>query len=251
MPQASELKPSTRFFGLFVGRSGDGKTCAESSFPGPLHIFDSDMRIRGLLGSKDFNDLSQITYDTFDPDKGFKEYESKLEALGTMFKGGQKPYSTICIDSVTTMTRLFVTDAIAAAGDKIKKRLTLKMPGPQEYGYEAEATMQIFDYLRSLSCHVIVTAHIVDRFGKLNKSEEYSETGVIGEKLTIRDKLGENILLYFDEVYRFSRSEDGKRYSVEFHSDIAKTAYGSLPFGKVDITGKNFYKYWKEQVEKI
>ncbi len=40
MASAGKLSNETRFVGLFVGRSGNGKTVAECSFPGPIKVYD-------------------------------------------------------------------------------------------------------------------------------------------------------------------------------------------------------------------
>jgi len=252
MPKASDIKPSKRFFGMFVSRSGDGKTCAGASFPNSYY-FDTDMRMRGLLGVKHFQPIDHITYDTYPPKKGFAQIEEKLTSFEQLFTINQKPYDTIIMDSATTMLRLFVTDSHdLTQGKKIG---SLRMSGPADFNYEQEAMMQVLDILRGLPCHVIVNAHIIDKFGKEKRDEhgkllDYQESQVVGEKLSIRDKLGENILLFFDEVYRFSRSQDGHRHLVEFHSDVAKTAYSQLPWGKQDWTGKQFFPWWNELISK-
>ena len=124
------------------------------------------------------------------------------------------------------------------------------MSGPADYGYEAEACYQIFDYLRSIPINIIVSAHIIDIIGKLT-DEEYSERGKIGEKLSIRDKIGENVQIYFSEVYKFSKEEDALgrvKHYVQFRSEIAGTCFPELPDGKIDISGQNFYDMWIKKI---
>jgi hypothetical protein len=103
--------------------------------------------------------------------------------------------------------------------------------------------------------NIIVSAHIVDRYGKPpGANNEYADSVVIGEKLSLRDKISENVQIYFDHVFRFDREEIGNRiqFTVKFWSDIARTSY-KLPEGKHDITGKNFYEFMRglTQKEKI
>jgi len=250
--KASELRPESRFFGMFIGRSKSGKTVAEASFPKPMIIYDGDMRAEGIYaGRKWLPELDQIEIKRFPPSKGFSELEKELELLKIQIQGKQSNIKTIVIDSITSLNRMFITDAHALV-DKGRKVGNVRMSGPADYGYEAEACYQMFDYLRSFPINVIVSAHIVDVYGKIDPSKEYSDSQKIGEKLSIRDKIGENVQIYFNEVYRFSKEEDiqGKvRHYVQFRSDIAGTCYASLPDGKIDVTGKNFYEEWKGMIK--
>lgn len=256
MPKAIDRRPDKRFFGLFIGNSSSGKSSAAATFPRPSEIMDADMRIDGILWMKNLPKefwggelgFEGINYTTYPPDKGFAEIEKALETYSIMFQK-QRPMETLQMDSITSMLRLMLTDAIHLKDAKIKTTLSLKRPGPNEYGYEAEAFYQIMDFLRSLPCHVILTAHIIDRFGKIDPNDDYSETIKVGEKLSIRDKIGANIQIYFNEVYKFEKSPSGKKHKVIFRSDIARTAFPQLP-DEMDITGKNFYREWSALVNK-
>ncbi|MGH7238447.1 MAG: hypothetical protein ACREHG_00115, partial [Candidatus Saccharimonadales bacterium] len=97
---------------------------------------------------------------------------------------------------------------------------------------------------------IIVSAHIVDRYGKRDPADKYSESVVVGEKLSIRDKIGENSLIYFDHVFKFEREDMGRsvRHTCQFNGEIARTAFPNLPNGKVDITGVNFYEKLMQKV---
>lgn len=258
MPKAIDRKPDKRFFGLFIGNSSSGKSSAAATFPRPSEIMDADMRIDGILWMRNLPKefwsangepgFEGINYTTYSPDKGFADIEKALETYGIMFQK-QRPFETLQIDSITSMLRLLLTDALHAEGAKVRKTLSLKRPGPNEYGYEADAWSQIMDFLRSLPCHVILSTHIVDRYGKEDPSDDYSETVKVGEQLSIRPKIGANIQIYFNEVYKFVKSESGKRHKVIFRSDIARTAFPQLP-DEMDITGKNFYREWSQLVNK-
>jgi hypothetical protein len=108
-------------------------------------------------------------------------------------------------------------------------------------------------FLRSLPIpFVIVNAHIVDKFGKADPDDSYSESVVVGEKLSIRDKIGANIGIYFDHIFRFERRMVGlhEHFFVRFRSSLACTSYPELPSGEVDITGKSFHEVLKGYLKK-
>ncbi len=239
-------KPQENFFGLFVGRSGDGKSVAEASFPRPLLVQDFDFRVDGIIGGISagcLKDISGIEYDQYNArdGKGFDLFNSKLEQLEIARKSGNFPFKTVNIDSLYSMCRiLIVASHSLQSGKKIGN---LRMSGPGDYGFEVSGAHQIFDFLRMLPCNVICSAHIIDKYGKLDRTKEYSESGVVGEKLTVRDQLGESILAYFSNVFRFSREvvNNKLRFYVEFSTDLAKNSYG-IGAGRYDITNKNFYE---------
>lgn len=241
--KASQLTPETRFFGMFIGRSKSGKTIAAASFPKPILLIDGDLRAEGILGGKRFlRDLDQIEIKRFKPTAGFIEIEKELELLSSMIQVRQNNYKTIILDSITSVNRMFLTDAHIIFQGLTKGKLRLS--GPADYGYEAEACYQTFDWIRELPLNVIVTAHIIDVYGKIDPSKEYSQSVKIGERISLRDKISENIQIWFNEVYRFSKEEDiqGKlRHYVQFRSELAGTCIEELPEGRVDIIGKHFW----------
>lgn len=256
MPSASAYKPEQRFFALFIGRSGDGKSLAADSFPRPLLDLDFDFRFRGVVNGarQGIVNLDLMDYHQFNPRGGWGPVEDKLNQFEmTRMSSGTIPYKTITVNSLTSLTRLFVNASHQAQGGRTIGKL--RVSGPADFNFEATATHQTFDFFRSWPCNVIATAHIIDKYGKPPKefdkdgnwTNQYVSSEVIGEKLSIRDNLGENVLSYFDDVYRFSR-DDGKYY-VEFATDIAKNSYG-IPPGKHDITNKNFYDFFTALVAK-
>lgn len=271
MPLASNLTAENRFVGMFVGSKHSGKTCAACSFvtqdlikkePKLIKVFDFDGRIRGLLGAP-WIDRSLVDYQFFPPktlDKSkaavFDRINTECETLLAQAQSPQgSPYGTLIVDSLTAETFALLCDAIPLTHNKqtdkgnsreVGKRIgTMAMPGPEDYGFEANGTYQLMAFLRSLPIpNIIVTAHTVERFGKADPDDPYSETIVVGEKLSIRDKIGTNVMVYFDHIFRFERRMLGaqERFFVRFRSDIANTSYSELPNGEVDITGKDFYK---------
>lgn len=248
MPSAASLTPESRFMGLFIGPKHSGKTCAALSFPTPSHDYDFDGRIRGILGAP-WIDKSKITYDFFPPrELGLiDKIDKSLETFMTSAKIGQPVPTTIVLDSLTSECLAMIQQSLPLTHNqgKGKKVGTVNMVGPEDYGVEANVTYQIMAGLRTLPVpNIIVTAHTIERFGKANPDDPYSESIVVGEKLSVRDKIGENIKIYFDHIFRFDRRIVGgqERFFVKFRSDIACTSYSELPHGEIDITGKSFYE---------
>jgi hypothetical protein len=270
MPLASNLAPDKRFVGMFVGPKHSGKTVAACSFVSldPLSnnkklikVFDFDGRIRGLLGAP-WIDRSIVDYTYFEPRTGTGQ-KTAFERVNTeceLLLANASRYGTVIADSLTAETFAFLQDAIPLthlktneSGQKreVGKKLgTMHMPGPEDYGFEANGTYQFLAFLRSLPIqNIIVTAHLVDRFGKPPKPDgsgpdPYAESVVIGEKLSIRDKIAANSLIYFDHIFRFERRMNygqKERFFVRFKSDFACTSYPGLPDTEIEITGKDFY----------
>lgn len=271
MPNAGKLEPDSRFMALFVGPKHSGKTCAAASFipdnPDPMKdrmkIFDFDGRVRGLLGAPWIN-RELIDYEYYPPRQKpgttvFEKLNDDLAALFTMYQVGQSPYNSILADSLTAETFALLQDSIpithtpGATGERGKKIGTMNMPGPEDYGFEATGTYQFLAFLRSFPVkNVIVTAHIIDKYGKIDPNDKYSEKTIVGEKLSLRDKIGVNISIYFDHIFRFDRRMVGnqERFYVRFISDIACTSFPGMPIDEVDITGKHFRKVMMEYVER-
>lgn len=247
----TQLQTNPRFFGFFLGRSKSGKSFAAASFPKPILVHDFDGRARGMLGAEGLvPDLDQIEVNAYPPKGGMEKFLNNLNILELQLQTKSCPYKTLILDSITTQTHACIVEAMGLTkGKMIGKQ---KMAGPEDYGYEAQQTYAVLDFLKAMPINVIVSAHLVDKFGKVNPSDPYSASDVVGEKLSIRDKIGENLLLNFDEVYRFERREGltGMKHYVKFRSDIAATTYRQLPNGEVDITNKNFYQTWLELINK-
>lgn len=261
MPSAENLTPDSRFFALFVGPKHSGKTVAacsvrigaETDNPGSVSVEDFDGRIRGILGAPWIN-KKNLSYDFYPPKmpKLVEKLEAKFQGWLTAAEIGQPIPETEIIDSVTAECLAMIQQALPVthAKDqhgKLKGKTMggIHMPGPEDYGMEASATYSIMAFLRTIPIkNVIVTAHVVDRFGKADPTDPYSESIVVGEKLSVRDKIGENIKIYFDHIFRFDRRVVGteERFYVQFRGNLACTSYAALPSGEVDITGKDFYR---------
>lgn len=245
----TNLTPEGRFFGMFIGRSKSGKDYAAASFPKPMRYFDFDGRARGMLAAGTVvDDLDQVDVTYYPPRMGTDKLIDELNLIEMSIATNSCAYRTIYISSLMALARVAIGEAIQVTKGKMIH--TQKIAGMEDYQYEYNRVWTIVDFLKSLPLNIILSAHIVNKFGKLDPSAQYSETGVVGEQLSIRDKLGENILTQFNEVYRFEREGEGHnmRFSVKFRTDMANTAYQELP-DQQNVTNKNFYKWWLEQVQ--
>jgi len=254
MPCAATLKPENRFKALFVGSKHSGKTVAACSFKKDpakrLKVLDFDGRITGLLGAP-WIDRSRIDYEYYPPRVGnnqkpmYTRINDDMEAMLVQTNMSQSPYEGVIADSLTAETFGLLCDSVPMthANNKGKKIGVMNMAGPEDYGFEAQGTYNLMAFLRSLPIpFVIVTAHVVDKFGKLKPDDPFSESVVVGEKLSIRDKIGTNIGIYFDHIFRFDRKVlyGKEKFTVQFRSAIACTSFSQLPEGEIDITGKSF-----------
>ena len=259
MPSAENIQPDSRSLNLFIGRSGSGKSAAAYSYPHPLHVLDLDGRIRG--GLTPWIERKGITYDYFPskPDKGtvFDLLNQYFETQRILLRNGQSNIETLVLDSATWQAIDLLLDAIplthAPGGnsDREKGRSIgqMQMAGPSDYSFQSTGIYQTIAYLRSLPIkHIIVTAHIVNRWGKRKNSEgkiidPYGPSEIVGEQLVLTDKLAESLPSSFDNVFRFEKVDTGSemRFYLEAQGELARNTYG-LPYGRMDITNKNFYE---------
>lgn len=238
---------------MFVGRSGCGKTVAAASYPKNILIHDFDFRVTGALGGIKvgcYDNVDGIEVEQYDTQgiAGFEKFNKNLEKLESLRKSGIFPYKLVCIDSIGALCRVAMSFAEAASQGKgmiIQPKggmITLRLPDPSDYRIESTIINQTFAFLRKLPCNVIVSGHTVETFRKPSDNP-YGDKIRAGEKLNITDKLGESVLSYFNDVWRFDREEVNgtMKYTVEFNTDISKNSYGIGP-GSYDISNVNFYK---------
>lgn len=261
MPKATDYNPVKEFTGLFIGRSGSGKSVAEASFPKPLYEFDIDGRFDGIYNAIQnglIENGEEINYDRYPLNRsGFTKFNAKIEDLKKYSLSGQLPPAKTCaLDSLTSLARLGVVLSQVEQGGKTLGNF--RISGPADYNFESNFVLQSLVDLVSIKWNFIASAHILDKWGKPeleldnkgNPLNAFVPAEVIGEKLAIRDNLGENVLLYFSNVFRFDRNQAGNKlvYTVEFATDIAKNAF-NLPPGKFNITDKPFYPFFLEAIE--
>jgi hypothetical protein len=252
MPSGSDLTAADRAMILCIGPSGTGKTGFECSYNDEeTYVFDFDGRIRGILGCPWVN-RSKITYESYPPrlPNLLQKIDQKCEGFLISAQQGQMMYKNIVLDSLTSETFAMLSQAIQLThsptggkdGKKGKYIGTTPMADPGDYGFEATNTYNILSCLRSIpGVNVFVSAHVVKEYGKSNPDDPYSPSIVIGEKLSLRDKISENIQIYFDHIFQFRKTEidDEIRYYIKFKGDIARTVFIEAPNGWVDFTGKS------------
>jgi len=264
MPSATELTTEDRFMGLLVGPSGTGKTGFACSYNDQKTlVLDFDGRIRGILGCPWVN-RANVDYESYPPKMSglLEKIDKKLETLLINSQNGQLFYKNIVLDSLTSETYAMLVQAVMlthSPGDKGKSKTgkyigNVAMADPGDYGFEATNTYNILSCLRSIpGINVFVSAHVVQKFGKSDPDDPYSPSIVIGEKLSLRDKISENVQIYFDHIFQFNKYEksDGSiQHTVKFRSDIARTAYADLPNGEVDISGKSGYEVMHDSMKR-
>ncbi len=253
MPKLNDRIQENRFIALFVGRSGSGKTVAEASFDKPLIIQDFDGRVGGAQGL-DWQNTDGIEYDYYPPRMPalIPKLNEKLESLTAANIMGQPLPKTWIVDSITNQTQSFVTQALSLthskdrSGQRGKYIGSIAMPGPEDYGLEAQATYDYISFIKSLPIgNIIFSAHLIQEYGKSDPENPFSASVVIGEKLSIRDKIGENIMTHFDHIFKFERLTEGgqEKFYVTFRGGIARSSYSWLPTGRHDWTRKPFKEF--------
>lgn len=257
MPTLENYTPTPRIFALHVSRSGDGKSDAAASYPGPFHQIDFDGRHDSLLSKvKPRGPLEpkDVSFDRFYSKNGYEPFQDFLDKLEMMRLSRTFPYKTIELASITSFMQALITSSHKLQKGKMIGRL--RMSGPGDFGFEVSGTRQLIEQLEILPCDVIVSAHVIDRWGKPNtgkpESDMYAANEVIGEKINLRDQPGEVLLSLFSNVFRFSRHVQGgaMNYYVNFATDMAKNSFG-IPPGEHNITGKQFYPFLQDLIKQI
>lgn len=251
---AKNIQLDAKSFSLFIGRTGSGKSAAAYSYPKPMKIIDLDGRVRGGLNVPwNWEEREGIEFD-YIPPKGkpgvtvFEQLNTMFEILLVQTQSGQCPYKTLILDSITWQTIDLLLDAIPlthgrtnAPGKMLGK---LAMAGPEDYGFQAQGTYQIIAFLKSLNIpNIIVTAHLTNKYGKDPNADKYAPNIIVGEQLSLTDKLAENVPSSFDNIFKFSKDDTGSslRFSFSANGELARSSY-PISYGEIDITGKNFYK---------
>lgn len=261
MPKLIDRKDDQRFFAMFVGRHHSGKTVAEASFPRPIDFEDFDGRIGGA--QVPWLDMKDIEYTYWPPKQPnmIQKLNDKLVnmlALSQMqMAGGLRLPKTHVTDSITNQCAAFISQAIAIThvGEDGKGKRgrwigPVQMAGIEDYGLEAQGMGDYVAFLKSLPIqNIILSAHLIDQYG-FAKDEDgddmpFAPRVVVGQKLSIRDKIGENIQTSFDHIFKFERETVGKedKFFVTFRGGIACTSYDWLPYGRHDWTKKPFYEF--------
>lgn len=260
VPNLEDYKPEKKFFALFAGDSGSGKSCAAASFEEPYHEIDTDGRFGGIVGGTKIGVIrnKKITYQQFKRSGGWEPIDKHLQQMivyriQSDMNQAAFPYKTIGWGSVGSLCRILGALARKELAGKLVG--TLRLPAPGDGKVEHAGVHTVIDTLKDLPCSVIMTAHIIDRWGKpesANKEDAYKPNVVIGEKLNLPDNLSSSIQSEFDDVYVFERKvEDGKeKFYVDFCTSMAKNSMG-IPPGKFEWTDKNFIDVFNKLKEMV
>lgn len=277
MPGILDYKPDSRYVILFVGESGTAKTPSATTFPQPFHELDFDNRIGGVYQSlmNGYIKGDKITYTSFDITAGWNPVGKELERINIAKLGYKQnpsmspfPYQTLGCGSLSSLRRLIVNLALEKMPGHMKigepgDKFPLVLGAPGDVKAEGNGIFQVLDYLFSMPCNIIVTAHITQKYGK--PKEWYREDGkpkdeytfrpseVIGEQITLSPNVAAEVVSKFNNVFKFqTRLVGGKvKYEVIFSDgDIAKNEFG-IPPGTYEFTGRPFFEFFKEKIEEV
>lgn len=220
MPKLTEMTESKYIKAFVMGEAGTGKTVGACSFPGPILAFDFDNKISSaysFLKRNNPEQLKQIEYETCVPTDGigsaYAKMDSLLEKVIEEYKAtGKLAYQTLIIDSSTIMAEdmlnwLLNFESGIKRNAAVKSR---KVAGQQDYLIFAPTFAAFLYEILPLPWNVIMTGHI--------QVKQDEKTGEIRRVAAIPGKMGSNIGIYFNEVYR-SYVLNGK-YVVQTQADL-------------------------------
>ena len=243
--------------GLFVGGQGSGKTVGAASFPGPVMFYDFDGRMTPVKRFfPDRDDINYITvgaypnprrHDAIDFQQFLKDFENLQDRCD---------YATIVLDSITSMTATSVRYQLYRKGPKKGKLLvdTIQVPTWDEFNGETQAVIELIEVSKILPCHVIYTAHPVDKTEIISKEESRKIQSITA----FGNKTPSFIPNYFDEIYNFHKEDTsgGVDWVVTTQASSATLCKSALPLpANFSITGKGLFptinEYLKEHEIKL
>lgn len=262
MPLASQLKPEDRVMALFVGASGDGKSCAAAFFAGigKVKWMALTRRVYGIMGHPLIRGnqelLKNIDISFYDQQRGFKAIDDDLEMF--LMKGPNLGYKTLVFEDFTTASDLLQEDAFKFTGQLKgsdgssaswhKKLGPVDLPGLDEFAYEDKAFKDITLALNAMPCNIICMVHYADRYEvDLDKKPK-----VAGRKISIRNATIPKVMKWFNEVWYFEKkmgvkivdkkSVQSPIYTACFDNDLARTSFPALKeLGTIDWSDKDFW----------
>ena len=221
---------------LLYGKSGTGKTYFFRTCPKPCYVFDFDGGMLTLRGE-------DISYDFYGDTvrngvlakSGASQMEKKLRILQREADKGKLPYTTIGIDSISTLQDSFMRRLLRDSGRDRGTKL--------EWGLLIDRLQEFLADLYKLNCHVVVTAH-----------EQVAQDEVLGDfmiwPLIVGKKLPGKMPNYFDEVYRLQakrRKKGETTYEIITRSTTRFTAKSRL--GCLDTVEKPDFNYILKKVK--
>lgn len=261
MPLVDNVKPNSRFLGLFIGPSGGGKSTAAYTFPKPMKIFDTDGRWRG--GIQPWTDTKDLEYESFPPrpngETNFSMLNKAFEILDIQCRTNTNRFKSIVVDSITWEAVSLLLDSTGLT--KGKKIAGADISGPADYQFQSSGIYNILAFLAGLPIeNIIVTGHVVNKYGKetvtdkngIETQDAYGPSVIVGEQLALTDKLAEIVPGRFDHVFKFEKKDTGQKETYKFscRGSMARSAYPltQLPYGQMDVTGIDFYKFLQSKI---
>jgi hypothetical protein len=255
----NDLKRTSSTY-LFSGESGTRKTSSIASFPGPIYIFDVDLKIESLLNHCKRDD---IDFDRYGPDDTIK-FDRKLTELEKACK-----YKTVAIDGLTFVSMMSVQYGYTLRGGKGNAPFgnspdsgVVELLTKQDYNLETAYIKQILGYIKNIymnhHINIILTAHIRPVEQTYDKDGEVVKNAPTMTRMlmTAGRQIAPLIPAAFNEVFNFSveaavSSRDEAQFivsSVHTGLDYARTTL-KVP-AKMNITKQPLYKYVEEAMEK-
>lgn len=233
MSKLSDLKTEGEFKVLIMGDSGVGKTCFSATFPGPMLIFDFDLKadsaaawLRHKLQSEQ---LSRIEVEQLNPRAEISPIDRFMQVSRDRLSHKKMEFATVVIDSITTFSDACLQH-IVRSNPGIKRNETKQgpQPGLQDYGILRREFKRIIPGLLALPCNVVMLAHI-----SIEKDEA---TGAIHRRAMMDGSFAAELPIYFKEAWRMF-VKDGKRF-VQTQSDHMFNCRSQIPGlpAQLDVT---------------
>lgn len=236
---------------MFKGPFGGGKTIAACSFAanGPVYLayIDKKKPIE-LHWFKRYRPdiLSNIKYDVYGSTNIY-------ELLNLAFRWQKTgcPFSTVVIDSVTTLTSSAVNWSLGwrtpeGKRDLLNAKAPQLIPDFDEYKVETSLVTQLIDIFKMLPVTSIWIAHPVPSI-KVEQTGAKMTVTKQNNIVSYGQKVGAMLGGQFAEIYHFGRMIDRRIiYTDMTGEDFAKTAL-NLPF-EFEITNRLFYEVWSPLV---
>jgi hypothetical protein len=235
------------FRGLFVGVTGVGKTVAAGSFPGPMMVYDFDDRVEPLR--QFYPNRDDIEYKTVVSGKvrhrrdaiNFKDWCQEFEDLQD-----RCDYETIIIDSFTSLSNCSIQYQMGINTDPKLSKGGIEIPFMDEYKGETQVASQILEVMKNLECHVIFTAHPVNKLmltkpGEMESMRSYRSITAHGTKTPsfVPNYFNEMHYFYTKDVSQMGQKPSRMVCTIQTGDILAKTA---LPLPPVfEVTDKPYY----------
>ena len=191
---------------LVYGESGVGKTTLCQTAPGKTLVVSMES---GLLSIKDATNLTAIEV---------KE-ASEIEEIAQLLENGTLDYDTVCLDSVTEMSEILLSQEKAKTKDPRRA-----------YGEVIEVMIKTMRRFRDLPLHVVFIA-------KQSRERDESSGMFHYQPMMVGAKLPTQIPYFFDEVLVMRSFEDETDEGKKVTSRWLQTRLGQGYVAK-DRSGK-------------